>query len=184
MKTARGVITRYSCWLVDPPCKCHYAYGGRTWKPSHSPIWLDELKCQVAAIIKVNPIDLNSCNANLYNTHEQTLYWHRDKEALFRNSEFDRDTYIVSLSFGTSRDFFLRKPYEFSELVAPLGDGDLLTMEGRMQDRYEHTIRAGNDPSKSSSNSGASGSSQARYNLTWRILKRHLKLCPCHEKAN
>jgi alkylated DNA repair dioxygenase AlkB len=180
---SRNLVTRSSCWLVDSPCKCNYTYGGKKFEPTHSPKWLNELKCKVAAIIHANPIHLNSCNANMYNTHKQDLYWHKDNEPLFRESEWDRNTYIVSLSFGTDRMFCFRKPYEFDEIPILLGDGDIITMEGRLQDKYEHTLKRGVDPS-STSNSGASGSSQVRYNLTWRILKKHLKLCPCSTGNN
>jgi alkylated DNA repair dioxygenase AlkB len=175
---ARKFVTRSSCWLVDAPCNCIYAYGGKKFEPIASPKWLTELKCKVAAIIKANPIHLNSCNANMYKTHKQDLYWHKDNEPLFRESEFNRDTYIVSLSFGANRIFCFRKPYEFDEIPVNLGDGDIITMEGRLQDRYEHTLKRGDAPSVSP-NSGASESSQVRYNLTWRILKKHLKSCPC-----
>ena len=141
------------------------------------PSWVSDIKNQVAEIIKVNPVELNCCNANWYKTYKQDLYWHFDNEPLFRKSEWDRDTYIVSLSFGVSRDFCFRKPYDSAEIRVPLSNGDILTMEGRMQDRYEHTVK----PGKSPMSTGASGSSQDRFNLTWRILKKHVKTCPCRE---
>ena len=32
----------------------------------------------------VNIADMNSCNANRYLHHNQDLYWHSDKEGIFR----------------------------------------------------------------------------------------------------
>jgi alkylated DNA repair dioxygenase AlkB len=52
---------------------------------------------------------LNSLNANKYSQPKHDLQWHSDNEKLFRASEFDRDTLIVSVSFGATRTFSIRK---------------------------------------------------------------------------
>jgi alkylated DNA repair dioxygenase AlkB len=50
----------------------------------------------------------NFLNANKYSQLKHDLQWHSDNEQLFRAREFDRDTLIVSVSFGATRTFSIR----------------------------------------------------------------------------
>ena len=53
-----------------------------------------------------------------------------DNEWLFRASEFYRDVAIISVSFGATRSFGIRKKYSMKAQSFPLHDGDVSTMEG------------------------------------------------------
>ena len=74
------------------------------------------------------------CLFHLYTTGQANINWHNDKEAL--NSD------VVSISFGASRKFRLRRlgstrgyQYEYH-----LGGGDVFRMNSKCQRRWEHCI--------------------------------------------
>ena len=171
-KAQSGVVTRSDCWLVAPGCYCDYRYGGKPHKHTVFPQWLTTLTHQVAEVLQINPLLLNSCNANRMATAEQDLYWHSDSEVLFRGSEVDRDTVIVSLSFGATREFAFRQKMSLDIVPTHLSCGTLLIMLCQTQDKYQHMIHKGVSASSSSTDSG-----ELRYNLTWRFLRNHTKAC-------
>ena len=141
------------------------------WTPNVWPSWLADLATQIAKVLGLSGDYFNSCNGNKYDNQHQSLYWHSDNEKLFRQSEFQRNVLIVSVSFGASRLFGVRLKYNHKFSQIDLNHGDILTMEGRMQDKYEHCL--GGVPAGVSSSS-----SEARYNLTFRKILRHDKACP------
>ena len=169
-KSYNGFLKRSTCWLTRDPCICSYAYGNKM-HPRHSfPVWLEDLTKQVANIVSVCPSRLNSCNLNRYDNWNQHLEWHSDNEKPFRRTEFQRDTLIISLSLGATRTFSVR--IKGKDAPDPthmnLHDGDVITMEGLMQDKYDHKINRG----------VPSDVSEPRVNLTWRETLRHTKECP------
>ena len=85
-------------------------------------------------------VSFDSFNANLYGHSSQDLYWHSDDEDMLRLSELQRDTFKVSVSFGASRMFSVRKEYTSQEVPIELRDGDVLSMEGLFQDRFDHIV--------------------------------------------
>ena len=166
MSFDRKAVTRSSCWFVKDDCKCPYKYSkSKTWQPHPFPKWMEEAANFLSDLLGCE-IPFNSCNANLYETYNQDLYWHSDDEELFRQSEFQRETCIASVSFGASRKFSVRKKYSSDDKSIELMDGDILSMEGLFQDKFDHIIRK-----------GLVGGSR-RVNLTFRVLRRHSKGCP------
>jgi alkylated DNA repair dioxygenase AlkB len=130
-----------------------------------------QLTGKVSRICGLQPESLNSANFNKYAGDKQSLYWHSDGEALFRESETRRDTVIISLSFGSQRTMCFRKKYDQKTYEVLLKDGDITAMLGRTQDEYQHCIKPA-DASQTGSRHNF------RYNITWRIIRRHAKGCP------
>ena len=96
---------------------------------------------------------------------------HSDNEPMFRGSDStkpkERDVFILSVSFGSSREFAFRPKYGSKTSTVLLEDGDVVTMEGNLQDSHEHIVRQGQGPQASS----------IRYNLTFRTILRHNRRC-------
>ena len=167
----RKTVTRSSCWFTKHPCTCAYKYGktNKSWPPHPFPKWMDEMASDLCKLYDVEDGILNSCNANLYEHNKQDLYWHSDDEDLFRSSEFQRETFIVSVSFGAAREFRIRKKFSALEKPLELRDGDTLSMEGLFQDKYDHILKKGEGDLVQGSH---------RVNLTFRAQRRHSKGCP------
>ena len=131
-----------------------------------------KLTALVAAILGIDVAALNSANLNKYTAVKHDLYWHSDNETMFRESELARNVDIFSFSFGASRTMsFRRKSIEKNHHIV-LNDGDLCSMQGRVQDFYQHTLRPANAEQCKALNN-------VRYNITWRTVKRHTKGCQC-----
>lgn len=118
----------------------------------------------------------NSANVNLYRDGRQGVGWHADDESLFCGK--DSDCPLVSLSLGTSREFWiaLRKgdgdemeADRYSVVEADVCAGDVLTMEGRMQSHCLHFVPKGNPrhPIR-----------DERINITFRWVRAHRHRCP------
>ena len=97
------------------------------------------------------------------------MIWHSDDEFLFRRDDTnDRETLIISLSFGATRMFGLRNKLSTKVLTqVALENKGLLSMAGLVQDEYEHCFFPGERES-----------GEVRYNLTFRALRRHVRSCP------
>ena len=140
--------------------------------------FLTTLARKTEKLLGEEPGYYNSCNANLYTLPGHNLYWHADNEKIFREAEAPsekRKVLIASISYGATRTFKIHKNLNKEESVdIELKDGDVLTMEGLLQDNFEHTLA----PAKTGDNSSSSSSSSTRINLTFRRLQRHHKDCP------
>ena len=183
--SASGRLTRYTAWLVSPEfccTRCPYKYGNKLHTSSSFPSWLVELTNEVCDAIGVSPKLLNSLNCNKYESAVHDLYWHSDNEPQFRKSLSQRDTFIVSLSLGSSRKFGIRRKQSLDPediYTLDLNHGDLLIMLGKMQTYFEHRIYGGVGLSgNSSSSSSACSLGQTRFNLTWRFQQQHSEDCP------
>ena len=176
-----GILVRYSCWLTSMGCTCKYKYGGKFRPCNQYPPWLVKLTKEVAEFMAVDSYFLGSCVINKYAVGAHDCYWHADDEILFRASENDRDTFIVSLPLGATREFGVRKKYaKVHEPFISLNEGDLYVMNGRFQDAYEHSIQKSPNGSTAASFSSASSSSadtNIRYNFTWRWHRFHNAGC-------
>lgn len=174
-----GILTRYSCWLTPNDCFCQYKYGKKTqvFDPVPIPAFLEQMSRRLEDFLGLQSGILNSINANKYSQARHDLYWHCDNERLFRASEFDRDTLIVSVSFGDTRTFSIRHKMTQDpkdEMDILLKHGDIVVMAGTMQDNYLHTIRP---PNAAQLAQASSASGCLRYNLTFRFLRRHTDEC-------
>ena len=163
--------------VVEAPCNCSYFCGGQNWAPTHFSEPISQFRNTVARLVGVHPLVLNSLNCNKYETSDQDIAWHSDNEALFRRSESQRNTFIVSVSFGAQRKFAFRKKLNggaFHEIL--LNDADLMTMEGLFQDDFEHALLPG-DSSQHAFASSSGTDAHVRYNFTFRQLVRHNRRC-------
>jgi len=84
----------------------------------------------------------DSCNLNYYEDGGASVGWHADDEILFQGKF--QDIRIVSLSFGQTRTFELRRNWpeaDESEVDRiALNTGDLMTMEGMTQKHFQHRV--------------------------------------------
>ena len=189
VSSSSGVVLRQSVWFTEGKCKCGYKYGNskKKWSPNRFPDWLSLIARKLEESMELPKFYFNSCNGNLYQLPNQMLEFHKDNEALFREADSPkskRNVVIASVSYGATRVFFLRKCYDATneDLPVLLYDGDAITMEGLLQDNYQHC--AGNEQStlKITGQASASASSNSatlgRYNFTFRHIFRHDANCP------
>jgi alkylated DNA repair dioxygenase AlkB len=106
-----GILTRHSLRLAPRDCICSYAYGRtkQVYEPVNILSFLETMTRNLEQFLGLEAETLNSLNANKYSQPKHDLQWHSDNGKLFRASEFDRDTLIVSVSFGATRTFSIRK---------------------------------------------------------------------------
>lgn len=179
VKAMNGQQTRKSCWLTVKPCSCEYRYGRRKWPSVAMPQWVQDIGEIVYNAVNLEP-NFNSCNANLYESPEEDLYWHADNESLFRKSDADRSVNIVSVSFGSSRVFGIQANYAHDVKKIILDDGDVMSMEDLFQDKFRHAILPGEIEPNAASGSVMENNFQGRrFNLTFRCIRSHLKTCSC-----
>eukprot|EP00931_Biecheleriopsis_adriatica_P007025 TRINITY_DN108350_c0_g1_i1.p1 TRINITY_DN108350_c0_g1~~TRINITY_DN108350_c0_g1_i1.p1 ORF type:complete len:752 (+),score=154.35 TRINITY_DN108350_c0_g1_i1:85-2340(+) len=161
-------LPRKAAWLTGGKCKCVYRYGGTAWPALEMEPWFLEMTQKVCDVCGITEMP-NSCNANLYKNGTHSVGWHSDDEPLFAATR--RDSLIISLSLGASRDFQICPNAERSDITTVrLRDGDLCTMEGMMQRHYRHRV----PPER--------GVDLPRVNLTWRWVVRHDPDCPLHSE--
>jgi len=78
----------------------------------------------------------NCCLLNLYNGGSHHLGWHSDNE-----KEFGENPTIASVTFGATREFYLRRNVDHAyKLAYFLGNGDMLIMKGSTQKHYMHAV--------------------------------------------
>jgi alkylated DNA repair dioxygenase AlkB len=173
-----GNLTRQSLWCTTGNCICPYQYGKKrhVFQPLPMAPWLQVLAADIEKLLGLNTGILNCANLNRYSQPKHDLYWHSDNEKLFRASEFDRDTLIVSISFGQSRTFAIRRKQttEESEVwEVLLKNGDIFIMGGHMQDKYEHVVK----PMSTAQMASPTAAASIRYNITFRALRKHCPDC-------
>jgi tRNA G10 N-methylase Trm11 len=97
-------------------------------------------------------VQFNTCLANFYETGQQSIGWHTDRE------EIGRTTPIASVSLGATRQFAIRhKVHGMTDRTTlELSSGSVVFMENKCQQEYLHCI-----PKQSNSTTG-------RINLTFR----------------
>jgi len=152
-------IPRKTAWYVNPDCMdCPYRYGGLEYKAVPFPPFMLEIRDEVCRLCGIPPNEApNCCNVNIYADQTHEVGWHSDDEVLFQG--LAGDTRIISLSLGVPRDFCWRLQGT-TDLIgrAPLGNGDVATMEGLFQKHYKHAVPVCSD---------ARG---ARINMTFRWI--------------
>ena len=90
--------------------------------------------------------------------------------------------FIASASFGQKRKFSIRRLYSGGDRIeVNLSDGDVITMEGLIQDNYHHSVSAAKKVASSLAPSSSSAENpNVRYNLTFRRVMRHIPSCTHH----
>ncbi|CAE7196983.1 Alkbh3 [Symbiodinium necroappetens] len=130
--------------MTKKGCKCTYRYGGIEVEAQEFPPFMIELlRASMNYCGITNERDWpDSCNLNYYEDGGASVGWHADDESLFQGKH--QDIRIVSLSFGQSRTFELRRNWpEGDELGVErivLSNGDLMTMEGMTQKHFQHRV--------------------------------------------
>jgi len=137
-------VPRLEAWYGLNP----YRYGGQEQQPKPWPALLHEVCSDVElAMFNRKEVGLttateiaaamprfDSCFANLYRNGQDTIGWHADDDDWM-------GPLIASVSFGTARDFVMRRKDDHSiKHVFSLGHGDLLVMPPGTQDEWEHHV--------------------------------------------
>ena len=162
-----------TAWVTDPArCSCTYSYGGRV----HSPDKCDAAWPLLAFIWRgIAPLMRPWCslaeeevpggvNLNLYSGGKACIPRHSDNEPLFGGGGDSK--LIVSVSFGATATFRWARNSDrdgSSGWSQRLSHGDVLVMDGKAQDQFEHWTEA-----------GVQGE---RINLTYRWIKQNNPGC-------
>ena len=125
-------LKRQIAWYGDKGKS--YTYSGITVNPLPWTKGLLEIKNKIE---EVTPTEFNSVLLNDYSSGEIGMGWHSDDE-----KELGRNPVIGSVSFGASRDFYLRHNTnkDIEELKLNLSDGSYLIMMGDTQHHWKHCI--------------------------------------------
>ena len=164
-------LLRSSCWYTKSKCSCKYAYADQSYEANDFPPWMQVLASKLTDKLGMKSKPLNSCNCNLYEDGSQALYFHADNEKLFQTH--DGKVNIVSLSFGASRDFLVKRNYETDNLAKrhTLSNGDILVMGGKMQLYWQHAVDKA--PPLKAGDPGPAW----RINLTFRHISQPASKC-------
>ena len=142
------------------------------------PKWMSILANALSKLCNLDEAEefLDSVNCNLYENSSKALPWHSDNEQLFRKK--DGTTSIISISFGAARSFDWRKKLDKDVgNMTTLEDLDILTMTGKTQLYYEHSVTA-------MGQYDAYEESNPRINLTFRFIANHDSKCPVVTSSN
>lgn len=140
-------VPRRVAWYTDESLSdLPYQYSGLMYLPTVFPPWMQEIRKRVCELCGVAAEDFpNSCNVNIYTDHTAEVGWHSDDEVMFQS--LTNDTRIISFSLGSARPFNWRLQGTTETVGSvPLGDGDIMTMEGRFQKHYKHSVLASDTP--------------------------------------
>jgi len=157
-------VPRRTAWYVSPDCAdCPYRYSGLEYAPTVFPPFMEEIRAEVCKLCGIPPEEYpNSCNVNVYRDQTHEVGWHSDDEVMFQG--LSGDTRIISFSLGVPRDFCWRLQGTTETVGSvPLGDGDIMTMEGLFQKHYKHSVPP------------ATSKCGSRINMTfrWIVVKAH-----------
>lgn len=157
-------VPRKVAWFVDPDfADVPYEYGGLSYAPTVFPPWMQEIRREVCSLCGIPPEQYpNSCNVNLYPDHKGVVDWHSDDEVMFQG--LAGDTSIISFSLGSPRDFCWRLQGTTQQVgCTPLGDGDIMTMEGLFQKHYKHSVPESSTPC----------GRRVNFTFRWILVKSH-----------
>mmetsp|Transcript_5192 Transcript_5192/g.10677 ORF Transcript_5192/g.10677 Transcript_5192/m.10677 type:complete len:734 (-) Transcript_5192:8-2209(-) len=104
-------------------------------------------------------VNFNVCLLNFYETGDQRIGWHSDRE------EIGRDTPIASVSLGATRTFLIRSKNDGvrDRASVTMTNGSMIVMENVCQHEYVHSV-----PKETSVETG-------RINLTFRCKQENQK---------
>ena len=167
--TDAGRLARSAAWYTKQNCSCEYRYYGTSYKPNDFTDWMETMADGLSKQLKLDA-ELNSCNFNRYVGGHQSVSWHADDEQLFHTA--DGKTTIVSVSFGATRVFGVKKHWQLPKdaKTIELEHGNVLVMAGRTQLHWQHALL----PSPP-----VIGSPLVRYNATFRFISKHNRRCKC-----
>lgn len=123
-------IPRTQAWFADKGCA--YRYSNVLIQPLPWPSGLLKLR---QLLFKRFAIDFNAVLVNHYANGQESMGWHSDDEP-----EIIKHSPIASISLGASRDFMLRRKEDKFTVKLPLNSGDLLLMQPKMQETWQHAV--------------------------------------------
>jgi alkylated DNA repair dioxygenase AlkB len=103
--------------------------------------WTPEVLLIKERVEAITGAPFNSCNVNLYRDHNQHIGWHADGE-----QEGSWDYPIASVSFGSPRDFQVRKGKHGEIYTVRMEHGSLVIMPPGMQREWLHRVRKSSKP--------------------------------------
>jgi alkylated DNA repair dioxygenase AlkB len=121
---------RLNAWFADPGL--NYSYSGVTHRGSGWPDWLLPVRQRVEA---ASGAPFNSTLLNRYRNGQDSIGFHTDAEP-----ELGPNPVVATLSFGSSREFVLKRRGTGDRLRYQLGHGSLLVMGGSSQHHWLHAV--------------------------------------------
>lgn len=189
-------LLRQTAWVTldYPHCTCALGYSD-TWQEAATCPIFRRVIAEITEYIK----DATGCTT--FNACTLTYYppgggvnWHADDAFLWGDKHTQHNcTVSLSLCRGTDDGIlagarkFRIKPKQrqhcgLQEVV--LKHGDLMTMEGHVQDYYVHSVWPGDNFWESGASQDDPYVQGERINLTWRTIVRHLDGSPaCYGKT-
>lgn len=127
---------RDSFYMADH--KHPYKYAGYDRKPEEWSVPITEMKKILNELIKKIQPDhpqLNACLGNRYQDGKQSIGYHSDDEG-----DLNPNAFIVSVSFGASRDFIFSNIKTGQKVNILLESGSILLMGGECQKNWKHSV--------------------------------------------
>ena len=164
MAGQKKYVPRKQIWFSDP--QTLYRFSGNQMNEQEWPPLLNDIRLLLNDFLKeknILPSDsnigLNAVLVNNYRDGNDHIGWHSDKTGeLIR---IQGQTIIVSLTFGVTRPFLLRRTDNHSiKYSINLSHGDLLVIKGKTNDFWQHAV-----PKRTMI-------TKPRINLTFRIVKK------------
>jgi alkylated DNA repair dioxygenase AlkB len=138
----------YRMYGKPVPAPRHYVWMGGDGYQSPKTVgdvfvhpWTPEVLSIKERVEAVAGVTFNSCNVNLYKDETQYIGWHADGE-----KEGSWDFPIASVSFGSSRDFQVRKGKHGKIHTMRLEHGSLVIMPTGFQREWLHKVRKSSKP--------------------------------------
>lgn len=145
---SNGVLQSRAFKMFGKTCKqprkscnmgANYKYSGIVQSSERIPDEMHDLLERLGEIADIdysNLINRVAIVVNYYAGGEDNIGWHADDEPCI-----DQSYPIVSVSFGATRDFKIRKKADHKEVYKlPLADCDVLVMQPGMQGGYQHSL--------------------------------------------
>lgn len=127
----KHIITqRKVAWYADTPYTYTYSKISRT-----ALLWTDLLLTIKTHVESQTGQHYNSCLLNLYHNGQEGMAWHSDDER-----DLQRNGSIASISLGATRKFAIKHKTSKHKVVFELQHGDLLEMQGEVQQHWLHSI--------------------------------------------
>lgn len=138
---------RFQCWMGDEDVAAEVYSNTRV-------AWTEDVWTLKQRVEKDLSFSFNYLLLNFYKTGDDYIGFHSDMEVL---SPTDL---IASLSLGGTRRFLIRNKADKKVIETFLNSGDLMVMDGLMQQTYKHSVPKTKKPVA------------GRINLTFRRAKR------------
>lgn len=157
-------VPRKQIWFSDP--ETSYKFSGNEMNAQTWPPLLIDIRDILNDFLKkktIIPFDselgLNSVFINYYRNGKDYIGWHSDKTGNL--IKIQGQTIIVSLTFGVTRPFILRRRDDHAvKYTLNLAHGDLLIIKGKTNEYWQHSL-----PKRLKIN-------KPRINLTFRIVNK------------